>query len=668
TMEALVAATGGYMATDRSGLDDVLIGLRRRFEVRVRDAAATFSPRPLQVEYAEGYGAGLRPPRIRQWISAGTPEVLSEIRARRLLIDGIEEGPLMVTAQAFRRAGTEKIAVEIEPLDAVPTPDGPRSLRLTIGELGDGDRGIFHHSIISVGSEVREMEGGGLAVETDLPTVATSLSPIVVVVEDLTSGRWGGTYATVLESSDDGSLSGWLVPSPRVIHLLEPVDELAVGSTLFETIHDVDVARVEFYLDGRLEANVGSAPFSARLDLGRLPEPHRVEVVAFDVAGRELGRDRLSINESGGVLRVRIVRPRVEPGRTSELTGRVDVDVEIESPRSVPVARVEFFWNDDLVATRFAPPYRQTVVVPEEAPRGFFRVVAHLTDGESAEDVVFVNSPGGSERVKVELIQLFTVVTDREGHPIQGLSGDRFEVLEDGVSQEIATFTEAKDLPLTIGLAVDSSASMFVKLPRVQKAVATFLGGLDSAKDRAFLVDFGTEPQLHHDTSRDLAAVERALFNLVPDGRTAIWKGIAFSLVQLQGIPGKKALIVFSDGADEDPDFSFRTCLKFARRVGVPVYIVVSNDEIFRTGGRGLSVRGFINRLESLTRAVGGRVFFSRVGEDLESIYSQIDDELRSQYVLGFYARGEGENRWRSVRVDVDEAGARARTVAGYFR
>jgi Ca-activated chloride channel family protein len=346
----------------------------------------------------------------------------------------------------------------------------------------------------------------------------------------------------------------------------------------------------------------------------------------------------------------------------------VEVEARIETPRSVNISRVEYFWNESLMATRFAPPYVQRVPVPPEAPQGFFRVVVHLEDGSSAEDVVFVNSPGGSERVKVDLIQLYAVVTDRQGRPLQGLDSERFRVLEEGVEQEIATFGEAKDQPLTVGLAIDASASMFVKLPRVQKAATSFLRGLDSAKDRAFLVDFGTEPRLHHDTSRDLESIETAVASLQPEGRTAIWKGIAFSLVQLQGVAGKKALIVFSDGADEDPDFSFRTLLKFTQRVGVPIYVIVSNDEIYRTGGRGLNVRGFINRLESLTRTVGGRVYFSRVGEDLEEIYAQIDDELRSQYLLGYYARDTDEDRWRSVRIEVEAPGARARTVAGYFR
>ena len=132
--------------------------------------------------------------------------------------------------------------------------------------------------------------------------------------------------------------------------------------------------------------------------------------------------------------------------------------------------------------------------------------------------------------------------------------------------------------------------------------------------------------------------------------------------------PGKKALIVYTDGADEDPDFSYKTALRFARKVGVPVYVILSNNEIVRTQGKGLSVRGFLKRLEGLVDSVGGRVFFARVGEDLQRVYEEIDEELRSQYVVGYYSHDAGGREWRKVDVDVAGSGLKARTIAGYYR
>ncbi len=265
-------------------------------------------------------------------------------------------------------------------------------------------------------------------------------------------------------------------------------------------------------------------------------------------------------------------------------------------------------------------------------------------------------------------MELYVVVSDRRGRPVKGLVKEDFRLTEAGERQEIATFSNAGDLPLTVGLAIDSSASMFVKLPQVQFAAAEFLRGLSTRRDRAFVVGFGNEPQLARNTTSDLPRAIHALGGLQPEGQTAIWKAIVYSLVQLQGVPGKKALIVYSDGADEDPDFSFRTCLRFARKVGVPIYIILSNNEIVRTEGRGLSVRSFLGRLESLVDSVGGRLFMARVGEDLEAVYRQIEEELRSQYLVGYYSADQGGREWRPVAVDVKRAGLRARTIAGYFR
>jgi Ca-activated chloride channel family protein len=666
TLVTLAEESGGDVAIDRQGLAQVLARLGGRHLLRLADTTGATEPIAVRLGYAEGSGGGLAPPRSRRWVSSVTPETVSEIRAWRLLDEGVEEGPLLVTSQVRNLEGPDRVLVEVEPVDDPDAVLEDVPLRVTLATLADGESPQFVHSVLRSGTDAEISDQGVVAMSLELSFEPVPGEPVVVMVEDLSSGRWGGSYATMLSGVDD--LQSTLAETPRVVTLLEPESAMVVGSTLFETVCDRDVVRVEFYLDGQIAGERVEPPYALRLDMGRLPEPHRIEVVAFDDEDREIGRDRLTVNESGGVFRVSIMRPARDAWEDEPLVGPVIVEALIESPRTVPVSRVEFFWNEDLVATRYAGPFSQRVPVPPDDPRGFFRVVAHLEDGATAEDVLFINSPGGSERVRVDLVQLYAVVTDRNGRPVRGLEEESFRVLENGVDQEIATFSEAQDQPLTVGLAVDTSASMFVKLPRVQKAAGRFIKGLDAVKDRVFLVDFGSNPRLYHDTSKNLETVESALYDLEPSGQTAIWKGISFSLVQLQGIQGKKALIVFSDGADEDPDFSYRTCLKFARRVGVPIYVIVSNDEIYRTGGRGLNVRGFINRLESLTRAVGGRVFFSRVGEDLEEIYDQIDEELRSQYVLGYYASDEGDGRWKSIRIEVDEPGVRARTVAGYFR
>jgi VWFA-related protein len=209
---------------------------------------------------------------------------------------------------------------------------------------------------------------------------------------------------------------------------------------------------------------------------------------------------------------------------------------------------------------------------------------------------------------------------------------------------------------------------MFVKLAGVQQAAADFLGELERGRDRAFLVDFDDEARLAAGPTKDLDEVARRAFGLLADGRTSLWKAIVFALVQLQAAPGRRALVVYSDGADEDEDFDYRTALEFARKVAVPVYVIVSNDEAVRTGGLGEPSLG--RRLERLAADVGGRVWLVRGGDDLSAIYRQIERELAAQYLLGYYPTqgGEGRAGYRRVEVDVKRRGLKARTLAGYER
>lgn len=678
-LQELAAATGGELVTGQLQLAGLLARLPRWRRLQL-DIETEPRPglQPLAVtsnpDRVVGWPASARV-RLPAWVADSTPEVVSEARARQVLIGELDEGELAISAavQQADEGGESRLVVKRDSLLTPGEDQGP--VRITVAAAReDGAVEIDHF----------DREGWPIAGPVDdgsqQPTLEVSLrgtyrEAVVVLVEELATGRWGASFASTLEAvmmrpaADD--YDALLLPAPKTIHLMAPAQGFAMGPTSFDTVVSRgDVARVDFLLDGEREVESRSAPFAAILDLGPLPQPRRVEVVAYDGQGREIGRDYLIVNEGSGVFGVRIVSPRpdLRPGPKRLLTGAIDVEAEVEPRRGTGVDRVEFFWKERKVATRYARPYRQRIVIPADDATGFIRVVAYLDDGASSEDVVFINSPGPSERLQVNLMELYVVVTDRRGRPVEDLPRELFRVREQGELQEIATFSDAGDLPLTVGMVIDSSASMFVKLPEVQFAAAEFLRGLVTRKDRAFVVGFGSEPRMTLATTSDLPTVIRSIDRLRPDGQTAIWKAIVYSLVQLQGVPGKKALVVYTDGADEDPDFSFRTCLKFARRVGVPIYVILSNNEIVRTEGKGLNVRGFLERLESLTGAVGGRVFFARVGEDLDAVYRMIDRELRSQYVIGFYSTDTGGREWRSVEVDVARAGYSARTIAGYFR
>ena len=674
-LQRLAEATGGELIRGKFQLSDLIERLPRRQRLTVDTSELEIAERQLLEVRLVTEGGDAGPAlRYRRWLSEVTPEVVSLTRAERILHNELEEGelPLVAALQPSEDGQSARLVIKQDVYES-EAGDRPSPLRVTVAISEDEDQTeIFHqeHPSWNRVSDGEELEDSVLEVELGRQPEG----PVVVLVEELATGAWGATFASFVEPgatvSVTDSLDSLVLPAPQVIHLMAPRQGFAMGRTLMETVvSHSGVASVEFLVDGETKVVRDSPPFSASLDLGPLPQPRRVSVVARDRSGRELGRDYLVVNEGSGVFGVRIVNPRPdEAGQPKRYAGPIDVQAEVEPRRGYGVDRVEFYWKDTLAATRYAPPYRQRIVVPPEAPRGFIRVVAYLEDGNSSEDVVFLNSPGSSERLQVNLMELYVVVTDRKGRPVKDLPKERFRVLEDGVAQEIGTFSNAGDLPLTVGLAIDSSASMFVKLPEVQFAAAEFLRGLATRRDRAFVVGFGNEPQLTRNTTSDLPEVIKSLDRLQPDGQTGIWKAVVYSLVQLQGVPGKKALVVYTDGADEDPDFAYRTALRFARKVGVPIYVILSNNEIMRTKGKGLSVRGFLERLETLTSSVGGRVFFARVGEDLGDVYAEIDEELRSQYLVGYYSQYTGGEEWRQIEVGVEGGGLQARTIAGYYR
>jgi Ca-activated chloride channel family protein len=685
-LEELATASGGLRIGDRQQLTATLEELGHS-AVLTMPRESTEGGLPLLVE-SRRPGLRVQGP---LWTGSEAPTAVAAARARLLLSGREGEGDLQLAASLAASSetgdgeGQGRLTAQADLLPvaealAEAAGDGvlerPVDVRWTIAQ--GTSRGPANLSY-----ETRRVDNPTLPVELDLPVeLVPGADRVAVVVEALDGSGWGGTLAATLnadltaQSSEagvptldanelDALAEAAYLPRDKPIRLLPGSDEVLRGKVRFQTLVSNDqVASVDFYLDGERVERRREAPFEAQLRLGRLPRPHTVRVVAFDATGRELGQDTLSINDLGSGFRVRIVDPL--PGRR---TGAVDVQMDVNVPVDRRLDRLELSWNDRRVATLYGPPYRQRLVIPTDNPEGFIRAVATLDDGRTSEDVVFLNQRDFADQVQIRLVELYTVVTDRDGRPVQGLSADRFTVEEDGEVQELAGFNDAGDLPLTMGLTLDSSASMFVKLPVVQQAAGDFVRGFLSGRDRAFLVDFDTEPRMVREMTSDLYRVVDGIESLKADGDTHIWESIVYSLMELQGSSGKKALVVFSDGAEEEEALTFRTCQRFAQRLGIPIYLIVLHPGIARGDDLTASVKSFARKLERLAEETGGRAYFIPNTDKLEEIYRQIDTELRSQYLLTYYseARTEGDEEWREVTVKVDGKGLKARTISGYF-
>ncbi|HEY0555202.1 MAG TPA: VWA domain-containing protein, partial [Thermoanaerobaculia bacterium] len=647
----IAEATGGEIILQPSGLATTLAHLGSRFALRYEAPRALDGrPRPLEVVTSR---SDLRI-RARRWDVAGTPEFIASERAVRLL-EGEDEGiglELSSRLQAGEPAvGGERAAILDLRVESPQIPAGP--LRLTVGGLSG--RGAFHHVLTA--ADLAGAEANVYHLPVTLPEGAEA---VAVLVEPLAGGSWGGQVVTLgAAPAEEAPIS---VTRPG-IRLVAPAGNTLAGKVRLRVNGEgKGIARVELRLGERTATSCAQVPCEAEVDLGRRVRPQLVQGIAYDAAGKEVARDWVRLNDPNEAFGVRIVEPA---GR--QAVGAVEVEADVRAPAGRRIEKVEMYWNDELAATLYAPPFRHRVNVPRNRPVGYLRVAARLDDGSTAEDAMPLNASDLGSRIDVRLIQLAVVVTDATGKPVPGLAKDAFQVRQDGQPQEIAAFENAGELPLTLALAIDSSASMFLKLPVVRKAVSTLLETGLTERDRAMLIDFDSKPRLVRPVTRDLAAVEAALEQLQPDGGTALWEAITFSLSQLRGINGRKALVVYSDGIDEAERATFPLCLRAARESGVPIYLIVANPREERGEDGGFMNEPASAKFQRLAEAGGGQVYFIHPDQDLAVVYGQILSELRSQYTVAFYPKDSAPPAaWSKIEVEVTgHKGLTARTVSG---
>ncbi|HEX9982105.1 MAG TPA: VWA domain-containing protein [Thermoanaerobaculia bacterium] len=452
-------------------------------------------------------------------------------------------------------------------------------------------------------------------------------------------------------------LKNEIVSGETKLRIVPPPDELLSGIQTIETLLTGDqVKAVEFWLDGKKIAVKRNPPFVLDLDFGQVPQVRRVRVVGLDDKGEILTGDDMVFNTGNEPFRVRISSPRI----AHNLRGKQRVEVDVRVPEGKEVSAVELYWNETRVATMYNAPFVQTVTIPATEGVGYIRATATLKDDETpaVEDVVMVNTPQFMEEVNVHLVELPTTVFSG-GKPVNNLAEAAFKVTDEGKPVKISKFEHVSNLPLSLGLAIDTSGSMQQRMAEAQKAGAEFFQKTMKTGDKAFLVEFNTEPHLVQKWSPKLADVHAGLAKLRAEESTALYDAVVYSLYNFLGVKGQKALVLLSDGKDTSSKFTFDQALEYAKRAAVPIYTIglgIRSTEV--------DVRYKLNKLSTET---GGTTYYIESAADLRRIYDDIQEELRSQYVLGFYPP-EGVKpggKWREVSVQA--TGGKAKTIRGYY-
>ena len=364
--------------------------------------------------------------------------------------------------------------------------------------------------------------------------------------------------------------------------------------------------------------------------------------------------DELLINTGGYRFTVKLRDPRPRKIYTRSLQARMEVDV----PQNRSLDRVELFLDEARVATLYQEPFVHPIALPETVEIAYVRAVAYLDDGNSTEDLVFINAPGEVEELEVQFVELYTSVLDRQGRPVTGLARDEITVLEDGVVQDIVRFEQVRDLPIHVGVLLDTSASMVGVLDEVRRAALAFFDQAITPKDRAAVITFSTFPELEVGLTGNKTALGAGLAGLAPEGRTALYDSVMFSLYYFAGVKGQRAILVLSDGRDESSRFDFDQTLEYARRAGITVYSI----------GLRIGDPGARRKLARLAEETGGSSHFIRDITELESIYGSIEEELRSQLLVAYQSSNTSDDEaFRQVEVRVSRSDVTARTISGYY-
>jgi len=273
-----------------------------------------------------------------------------------------------------------------------------------------------------------------------------------------------------------------------------------------------------------------------------------------------------------------------------------------------------------------------------------------------------------SFRTGVDVVSLNVTVTDARNTFITNLDQNEFSVYEDGIQQEI-TFFSRSSLPIALSLLMDTSASMDERMSTAQEAAIGFSRRLNP-QDLAEIIDFDSRVEVLIQFTSDKERLEEAIRLTSAGGSTSLYNALYISLKGLEKTPlqttelHRQAIVVLSDGEDTSSLITFDEVLELAKRSETAIYTIgLKAKDDHRSGFR---ESDFV--LRQLAYETGGQSFFPDDVNDLGAIYTQISDELSSQYSLGYISANPLRNgQWRDTIVQTTREEVIARTKRGYY-
>jgi VWFA-related protein len=353
-------------------------------------------------------------------------------------------------------------------------------------------------------------------------------------------------------------------------------------------------------------------------------------------------------------LAIRLVAPEPDAYVSGLTTLKAEVLPKMLATR---VAQILFFADGRQVCNVLDPIKAEcTWDAGAEVRSHTFRVVANLIGGGRIVASARTKGLDQTETVKVEIVQVTAVVTDR-GRFVSGLDQSRFKLLEDGVTQTIGHFS-SEGSPLEIVVAIDVSESMTQAMPQLKNSVKKFLSAL-GPKDQVTLTAFNDTmfPLTRRETS--VAQRTRAVDRLSAWGGTALYDVIIRGVQQLSRQAGRRVLVVFSDGDDRTSHATIHAVEQAVRANDATLFMVAL--------GRGVKEAQIKSGIEKLIDLSGGRVHFVERSDQLDEPFAQILEELSNQYIIGYESKNtRRDGAWREVKLEIPGTEYSVRARQGY--
>jgi VWFA-related protein len=340
------------------------------------------------------------------------------------------------------------------------------------------------------------------------------------------------------------------------------------------------------------------------------------------------------------------------------LSGPVKMVAVIEpAPVIKQIKEVVFFADGRKICTLTRFPFECDWDAGERVVEHTVRVtVEHVKGGRTATSV-HTRGVKFSEAVDVDVVQFTAVITDSDGRFVKGLKPDAFKVYDNNRPQKITSF-ESENISLEMVVALDVSSSMRAALPSVKESAKRFLGGLRPG-DQVTLLGFNDNVFTLAQRSRDQSARVKAIDLMRAWGGTALYDVVLNGLNLLSRHPGRRSMLLFSDGDDQSSHATLEAAIARAESSDATVYVI----------GQGRAIRAFELQsvLKKFATISGGRAFFTEDVTRLDRFFEEVLEDLSNQYLISFaYPDNERDGQWHAIRVEVADGKYHVRAREGY--